>query len=67
MTLCDYITFKYCDVNTKKSVSMKTKMNLLKKLNKDDLPFIVVVDKSVGNIIIEYLHRVVKLYRHSLH
>ena len=49
------------------TVSMKTKMNLLKKLNKDDLTFIVVVDKSVGNIIIEYLHRVVKLYRHSLH
>jgi len=49
------------------TVSMKTKMNLLKKLNKDDLPFIVVVDKSVGNIIIEYLDRVVKLYRHSLH
>ena len=51
------------------TVSMKTKMNLLKKLNKDNLPFIVVVvvDKSVGNIIIEYLDRVVKLYRHSLH
>ena len=51
------------------TVSMKTKMNLLKKLNKDDWPFIVVVvvDKSVGNIIIEYLDRVVKLYRHSLH
>lgn len=50
------------------TVSMKTKMNLLKKLNKDYLPFIVVVvDKSVGNTIIEYLDRVVKLYRHSLH
>ena len=51
------------------TVSMKTKMNLLKKLNKDNLPFIVVVvvDKSVGNIIIEYLDRVVNLYRHSLH
>ena len=47
---------------------MKTKMNLLKKFKKGDLPFfVVVVDMCVGNTIIEYLDRVVKIYRHILH
>ena len=51
---------------------MKTKMNLLKKFNKGDLPFfffwfafVVVVDMGVGNTIIEYLDRVVKIYMTS--
>lgn len=72
-----YKLIKYGSKKTPTTVSMKTKMNLLKKFNKGDLPFffffsdlpffVVVVDMGVGNTIIEYLDRVVKIYRHILH
>lgn len=63
-----YKLIKYGSKKTPTTVSMKTKMNLLKKFNKGDLPFfVVVVDMGVGNSVIEYLDRVVKIYRHILH